>query len=1017
MENIIINFTADPAGLQPGIDGLVQLEVVDRSVASQAVKTMESFNKRDKAISDSANKSGSSIEKFSSTFKNLDKIIIGGTFNKAVKELAKYGDEFKQLSIVVDLAKKKLTELKPNSKEWKELNQQINTAETLLKQFVKSEEAAEEKTVSFKTKLRQLKEELSQLEAQGKENTTEFQQLAIEAARLEDQIGDTNERIRVLASDTANIDALVEGVGLLATGFQLASGASALFGDENEEVQKALIKLNAIMAITQSLQQAQNFLRGQSILKLRLESAANAVLAASTRLTAGAYTALGISVNATSTSFKVLRAAIVTTGIGALIVGVGFLIEKLMSLSSASEDAADGIELLNAKLEYQKTLLDNSVQSIDNNTKIALANAKARGASEKEMNGITVASIAKTKAAYVNYTLDRIAQLRKLEGVNKVTVRSMADAQLLLLELEKKVAAGNPDKIDEKRVEKVKTLLKEIVEGYKGAEQAQTDIIVNQANFRAEQAEEARAKAKQDAEKALQLQKEAAAKAKEIRLKGFEDFKAGVQLELLAAEEGSREYLALKKKEALAELQIQLENDKLTHNQRKLLVQQYFDSVKNLSKSFYKQEAEDAINQRIAQINEQLSTLEINNAGQTNEELLQLKQDLIDEQAELEILSIEESVKNEELRRAKINAVYAKALADKKQLERDKVRSEVEEGLKEATSIFDDEIADAQRVLESTKTTTRQKRQAQDDYFRFIEGKINAEQLANEELYAKGLISYNAYIQRKRDLDNQYHDNKLKQEQDRETRLLQVRDLAIQASINLTNAVFSASKNNYDEEERRIKELYDLKKISEKEYNNQLRILRIKQAEDEKAQAIFSTLVNQGPALLRGFKDGGFAGVAAAFTLFFSLLNAVTSTKIPQFWIGTKKAPKGFKWVGEKGPELIYDGGGYPIMPHEKSKQLAGSGYSDQRILREYNIPVPNMYSNLSMPPAKNYSTAVSNTVIEGEKIDYNKLGDIIAQKLAENPTHQLSFDENGFTYSIIKNNEIVEYKNKKLNT
>jgi hypothetical protein len=49
--------------------------------------------------------------------------------------------------------------------------------------------------------------------------------------------------------------------------------------------------------------------------------------------------------------------------------------------------------------------------------------------------------------------------------------------------------------------------------------------------------------------------------------------------------------------------------------------------------------------------------------------------------------------------------------------------------------------------------------------------------------------------------------------------------------------------------------------------------------------------------------------------------------------------------------------------------------------------------------------------------IDYDKLGDVFAQKLAENPQHILSFDENGFHYAVRKGNDLTNYVNKKLTT
>ena len=46
----------------------------------------------------------------------------------------------------------------------------------------------------------------------------------------------------------------MRGASLIAISFQLAGGMTALFGSENKQLQEKLIKLNGVMAVTQSLQ-------------------------------------------------------------------------------------------------------------------------------------------------------------------------------------------------------------------------------------------------------------------------------------------------------------------------------------------------------------------------------------------------------------------------------------------------------------------------------------------------------------------------------------------------------------------------------------------------------------------------------------------------------------------------------------------------------------------------------------------------------------------------------------------
>ena len=196
------------------------------------------------------------------------------------------------------------------------------------------------KTVTLSRQLRTYREELSRLEQQGKENTAQFQQIAVAAARLEDQIGDTRERVRVLASDTFAFDAAIDATNQLAAGFAVAQGTAALFADDNEELQEAIAKTGAALAILNGLQQINAFVTGQSAGKLALLSAGqkvyNVVVGTSTGLLAG---------------FKVALNAI---GIGAIVAGVFALVEAFKALNAANEEYIDTVNRSKAALNENK---------------------------------------------------------------------------------------------------------------------------------------------------------------------------------------------------------------------------------------------------------------------------------------------------------------------------------------------------------------------------------------------------------------------------------------------------------------------------------------------------------------------------------------------------------------------------------------------------------------------------------------------------------------------------------------
>lgn len=69
---------------------------------------------------------------------------------------------------------------------------------------------------------------------------------------VRDEIGDLNAEINAFNPE-GKVQAFGNVIGGLASGFQAATGAAALFGAESEDVQKALLKVQAVMAFTEGI--------------------------------------------------------------------------------------------------------------------------------------------------------------------------------------------------------------------------------------------------------------------------------------------------------------------------------------------------------------------------------------------------------------------------------------------------------------------------------------------------------------------------------------------------------------------------------------------------------------------------------------------------------------------------------------------------------------------------------------------------------------------------------------------
>lgn len=201
---------------------------------------------------------------------------------------------------------------------------------------------------SFRTQLRVSRDELTRLLQTGKATTSEIYNMARGAGQLKDSVKDAQQVISVLSSDTFKFDAALQGLQVGAAGFQVLSGSAALFGSESEDLQKTLVKLNAVMAITSGLQQIVNLGQKESAFRLGLSVAAQR-----------AYTVVvGESVGIT----KAFKIALASTGIGALILAVGYLIanfDKLKTSGGLVGQAIRGIgDVINLTIGLFKQLTD-----------------------------------------------------------------------------------------------------------------------------------------------------------------------------------------------------------------------------------------------------------------------------------------------------------------------------------------------------------------------------------------------------------------------------------------------------------------------------------------------------------------------------------------------------------------------------------------------------------------------------------------------------------------------------------
>lgn len=242
------------------------------------------------------------------------------------------------------------------SKDFKKVQSAVNfeAGKKTLQDFGNEINQTVTKASKLTTQLRGMKQTLSEMDQAGQAGSKAFVKLSVEAAKLEDQIGDTSRRIRTLASDTRNIDAVVGAVTGLASAFSVAQGAAALLGGENQDLEKALLKVQAAMAIATGLQQLQNTLQKEGAVVQGFYAAKTAIVATVTGLYTGATNLATIATAAWNAILALNPIVAITTAI-TLAVGAIFQFVR------GTDDSAESVAALNKQLAAEK----KSIEDVD----------------------------------------------------------------------------------------------------------------------------------------------------------------------------------------------------------------------------------------------------------------------------------------------------------------------------------------------------------------------------------------------------------------------------------------------------------------------------------------------------------------------------------------------------------------------------------------------------------------------------------------------------------------------------
>lgn len=207
--------------------------------------------------------------------------------------------------------------------------------------------AVKEKIVSINTgnaqkSVKELRQELKSLKdtlLQTEKGTEEYNKALTQAAEITHTLKEQTEFINATAMDFGQIVSNVNSaLGGMVGGLQAAKATMNLFGIENEDVIKSLEQMQNLMALTQALPAIDKGIK--------------------------AFQKLNIAIKAATGATNGLKAALVSTGLGAVIAALGYLVVNWDKVTDAMKRWGIMHEDVKKKLDEQKKKIEETRKSL-----------------------------------------------------------------------------------------------------------------------------------------------------------------------------------------------------------------------------------------------------------------------------------------------------------------------------------------------------------------------------------------------------------------------------------------------------------------------------------------------------------------------------------------------------------------------------------------------------------------------------------------------------------------------------
>lgn len=284
----------------------------------------------------------------------------------------------------------------------------------------------------LKRQLRDLKALMSSMNIDGLSHTEVFEEMAMYAGEVKDAMADANDAISRFADDNFKLAAMAEGFGLITGAVSTATGVLGMFGFENENLERTMLKVQSAIAMVNGVQAIATSLNKDSIIMHRIKqiklaattamTQSNTVATVANTAANGANTVSTVANTAATKAWNIAKAvskALLGDWTGLVLVGATALTAYAIcsdKATEADEEKADATkEVEDAQKNYNQTMTSTYAQLMTTYTKLknqwnSLVNEHQKTAWIKENKsqlhslGIEVNNVADAEKAFNSNT-------------------------------------------------------------------------------------------------------------------------------------------------------------------------------------------------------------------------------------------------------------------------------------------------------------------------------------------------------------------------------------------------------------------------------------------------------------------------------------------------------------------------------------------------------------------------------------------------------------------------------------